>query len=192
MKSVLDASQLASIRLGQTLRRLRFERGSTLEEVARGTNISASFLSLVENAKSDIAFARLSRLALFYGASVSDLVVDEPPTRRRIVLSNEAREVPASPGSGVHFFVLSHDPQHRLEPFRVIMEAGARTDAPMMHDGEEFLHLITGRVRVSLGTGEEYILSPGDTVYFPSHIPHALENLDDSTSTIVGAATHRP
>ena len=48
--------------LGRSLRALRKERGLSLQDVATATNVSASFLSLVENEKSDITIGRLVRL----------------------------------------------------------------------------------------------------------------------------------
>ena len=52
--------------LGGALRALRRERKLSLGDVSSATGISASFLSLVENGKSDITVGRLMRLAGFY------------------------------------------------------------------------------------------------------------------------------
>jgi transcriptional regulator with XRE-family HTH domain len=61
-----------------TLRRLRTERKLTQSDVARETGISSSFLSLVEQGRSDITIGRLLRLAEFYEVELSDLLADEP------------------------------------------------------------------------------------------------------------------
>jgi transcriptional regulator with XRE-family HTH domain len=53
--------------LGETLRAIRVERGFSLGEVAEGTDLSTSFLSLVENGRSDISTGRLFRVARFPG-----------------------------------------------------------------------------------------------------------------------------
>src|SRR3954471_20515085 len=65
--------------LGLRLRQLRLARSLSLAEVAQATNISASFLSLVENGRSDVSIGRLTRLVQFYGVSLSDVI---PGTER--------------------------------------------------------------------------------------------------------------
>jgi transcriptional regulator with XRE-family HTH domain len=54
--------------LGRRLRDLRRSRRLSLAEVAEQTGISASFISHIENGKSDMSIGRLMRLADLYGA----------------------------------------------------------------------------------------------------------------------------
>jgi DNA-binding Xre family transcriptional regulator len=56
--------------LALTLRRLRAERGLSQSDLARVTGISSSFLSLVEQGRSDITIGRLLRLAEFYDLEI--------------------------------------------------------------------------------------------------------------------------
>ena len=56
------------------MRAARLARGFSLGQVAAATDISRSFLSLVENGKSDITIGRLTRLIDHYGISVADLI----------------------------------------------------------------------------------------------------------------------
>jgi transcriptional regulator with XRE-family HTH domain len=93
-------------RLGGRLRRLRRERGLSLGEVAKATEISASFLSHIENGKSDITFMRLERLVALYGASLMDLaaphqaVDDAGPGRLRALRRFGAAVSHREPSSG--------------------------------------------------------------------------------------------
>jgi len=65
--------------LAARLKRLRLERGLSLAQLSRATGISSSFLSLVEQAQSDITVGRLIRLAEFYDVELVDLL-SGPPT----------------------------------------------------------------------------------------------------------------
>ena len=56
--------------LGKRLRELRRTGGYRLAQVAEATGISTSFISHIENGKSDITFMRLDRLIV--GAQVSE------------------------------------------------------------------------------------------------------------------------
>ncbi len=73
--------------LGARLKSVRTARRLSLAEVSEATDVSASFLSLVENDKSDITIGRLVRLIEFYGISIADLLPGEAgerlPRRRR-------------------------------------------------------------------------------------------------------------
>ena len=71
--------------LGGALRALRLQRRASLVEVASATGISKSFLSLVENDRSDITIGRLLRLVNYYGADMADLF---PQARRRRIRSS--------------------------------------------------------------------------------------------------------
>ena len=70
-----DSTALQS--LGARLKSVRRARRLSLAEVSEATDVSASFLSLVENDKSDIAIGRLVRLIEFYGISIADLLPGE-------------------------------------------------------------------------------------------------------------------
>src|SRR5688572_18730681 len=64
--------------LAEGLRALRLSKGLSLKEVALATEISTSFLSLVENGKSDITIGRLVRLVNLYGVTLTDLIPPRP------------------------------------------------------------------------------------------------------------------
>src|ERR1700722_6780537 len=79
--------------LGSRLRTARRERGLSLSEVARATDMSASFLSHVENGKGDITFARLCRLVGLYGMQLADLVAASHPAAGRVVRAGEREQI---------------------------------------------------------------------------------------------------
>ena len=89
--------QLRLRTLGGTLRALRIERGYSLGEVALGTDLSTSFLSLVENGRSDISTGRLFRVARFLGVGLGDLLEMEPPRELTVMRADDrqAVEMPA-------------------------------------------------------------------------------------------------
>ena len=61
-----SSEEFSKAELGQKLRRLRKKaRRIKLQELAKGTGLSASFLSTVETGKSDITLARLQRIVQF-------------------------------------------------------------------------------------------------------------------------------
>ena len=76
----MDHETTAMLSLGGRLKAVRRARRLSLADVSEATDVSASFLSLVENDKSDIAIGRLVRLIEFYGISIGDLLPGEGTT----------------------------------------------------------------------------------------------------------------
>ncbi len=62
------------LELGTRLRSLRTGRGISLSQLGAATQISSSFLSLVESGRSDITISRLLRLSDFFDVDLDELV----------------------------------------------------------------------------------------------------------------------
>ena len=61
---------------------------------------------------------------------------------------------------------------------RVSFKAGVKSPHHN-HAGEEIISVISGRLRVIDGD-ETFDIGPGDSVRFPSHMPHQIEALEDT------------
>lgn len=73
---------------------------------------------------------------------------------------------------------LLRSPEHKspLHPMLVTFSPHSRSgDTPHFHAGEEFLTLLKGRLDFVLGD-QTYVLRAGDSLTFPSVIPHAWRN----------------
>jgi transcriptional regulator with XRE-family HTH domain len=150
-------------RLGARLRRLRRERGLSLGDVAKATDISQSFLSHVENGKSDITFMRLERVIGFYGASLADLVGPHP-ANDRVVRASETERVEL-PGTHATFALLAPDTKRSMMPILVTYEPGGGSNEPFRTASEEFIHVFKGAIQITFDDGEEIELAKGDSIY---------------------------
>ena len=59
---------------GKKLKKLRAERGITLQSVSNATGLSVSFLSLVENGKSGISFSNMQKVLKCFDSTIHDLI----------------------------------------------------------------------------------------------------------------------
>ena len=123
---------------GSALRAARTAKSLSLSDVAAATSISPSFLSLVENGKSDITIGRLVRLVTFYGIHLGDLVPVEPAAEPDLVRKSEQRTLP-SPAEGIQFRLLAPSVQGVMMPMIVEFEPSAHLAEFGRHAGEEFL-----------------------------------------------------
>lgn len=158
---------------GAALRAQRRDRRLSLQEVSTATGISASFLSLVENDKSDITLGRLMKLAAFYDVHVSDLLPDGVG-RDPIVIRTVDRKHIASPSEGIDIYLLGPDSERRMLPLYARFAPGGRPAEFSQHEGEEYVHVLSGTISIEMEGHENVVLERGDGAYYRADRPHRL------------------
>ena len=158
--------------LGTRLRTLRTERGLSLSQLEAATNISSSFLSLVEGGKSDITISRLVRLADFFDVELGDLVEGSRTERRPLEVIREGEgSVLASSTEGITTRFLGHQ-RWQLSPRVTDYEAGGTLEIAggeqaareILHHRELFIYIVTGTFEITVHGEEPVTLSRGDAV----------------------------
>ncbi|HEY2478009.1 MAG TPA: helix-turn-helix domain-containing protein [Solirubrobacterales bacterium] len=158
--------------LGTRLRALRTERGLSLSQLEAATNISSSFLSLVESGKSDITISRLVRLADFFEVELSDLVDGSRVDRRPLeVIRDGEGSVLSSRTEGLSTRFLGHQ-RWKLSPRITDYDAGATLEIgggeegarEILHHRELFILIIAGTFEITVRGEEPVTVSRGDAV----------------------------
>lgn len=177
-------SPVASQELAIRLRDLRLERKLSLAGVSEATGLSSSFLSLIENGKSDITFSRLYKLVQFYGVSLLDIA---PATNVEpaVVRAGERRHI-HSPSEGIDMYLLTPDTDRTMMPVIVVYQPGAEISEAAKHPGEDFVHVIEGRFLIEVEGNEPVILETGDSVYYKATLPHSTKNIGSGISSFFG------
>ena len=157
--------------IGARLRRLRTQRGLGLAEVAAAAGISVGFLSALERSLMTAAVGTLRRLARYYRTNILDFF-DVADSNTRLVRPAKRKVLQAGPGVRMELLAWGNKV---LEPhlFRVAPQAGSGES--YAHEGEEFLFVLRGELKISLA-GEEYHLKRGDSFCFESTTPHHWNN----------------
>lgn len=161
--------------VGAQLRALRGARRLSLGDVARETGISASFLSLVENGRSDITIGRLTRLVDYYGITITDLLPAPGNRDPDVVRADETRQL-HSPEEGTTIFLLSSGTDRTMFPMLLELAPGASLAESGHHAGEEFVHVLEGRLLLEVDAAPPHELGPGDSAYYASDRPHMFRN----------------
>jgi transcriptional regulator with XRE-family HTH domain len=174
--------------LGARLRQLRRSRGVSLAEVADGTGISASFLSMVEKGKSDITVSRLMRLVHWFGVSVADLVQEPDNAAVQVVRAGDRRSLKLA-DEGIEIQMLTPDGHHAMMPVINVYDEGGGMVDPTRHDGEEFIHVLEGRLELTVAGGDPLVLETGDSAYYRSDAPHSFRNAGDGVARFFGITT---
>lgn len=173
--------------VGQKLRKLRKVRGLKLRDLAQGTGLSASFLSMVETGKSDITLAKLQNIVQFYGITIGSLL-DSPETDR-VVTRTHGRSLLDSPAEGVKTELLVPDLNRHIEALLMTFAPGADYEGSLAHEGEEVIFIVEGQLELVLDGKERYILNKGDTASYPSIRTHKFRNVHSDVSVLYGVVT---
>jgi DNA-binding transcriptional MerR regulator/mannose-6-phosphate isomerase-like protein (cupin superfamily) len=157
--------------IGARLRNLRLRRGLRLATVAKAVGISVGFLSAIERSHMSASVGTLRRLARFYKIKILDFF-DVADSNSPLVRPRKRKVLEAAPGVRMELLAWGNTV---MEPhlFRIAAQAGSGDS--YAHQGEEFLFVLRGQLRISL-EGEEYRLQRGDSFYFESATPHTWLN----------------
>jgi transcriptional regulator with XRE-family HTH domain len=163
---------------GERLRALRAARGLSLAQLEGATGISASFLSLVEQGRSDISIGRLMRLVSYYEVDLGELVADIPPARHVDVhvLRSDDRAVFHSPQEGIDMFVFGRGLSWGLSPLLCVHEPNGSTTIDDTAGVESFVYVIEGTFRFDFGGAEPVVLETGDGAVYRSPGHYTVTN----------------
>lgn len=161
--------------LGKNWKAKREDAGLSLNEVSEKVNISPSYLSQIENANANPSLDLLKKLAEFYGESLLTFIKNEKENRDRVLNEDNTEGInPSLPGVIVKSLV--NKSPNILDPMIFIVEPGKGDPEKHTHNGEEFIYVLSGEIKVSLNEDEVYILNEGDSIYFKSYEKHCWIN----------------
>ena len=167
---------------GTLLRALRRERGMSLRDASRRSGLSVSFLSSVERGETGASVATLTRLTQAYRVTMLDLFKPGAGAGRRV--RPDERPVLELEGAGVRIEQLARGTSS-LEPQLFVLSPGSSSDGAYSHAGDEFVFVLDGGVTFWVGSGERYRLQAGDSLSFPSTLPHRWRNRADGESRLL-------
>ena len=178
-------------RLGWRLREERRSNGWTLDELARRSGLSKSYLSRIEDGDRHPSIAALLSIARACNVSPAALVGEEQSEQPIVIVRGD--EAPVNQGNGLAYQVLTGgDRPTAMQPVRISVPGDRAGDELYRHEGEEWLYVLSGTLLLTLGS-EEYRLGPGDCAHFDAGIPHRLNALDgrDVEAILVACAAPR-
>ncbi|WP_063740082.1 helix-turn-helix domain-containing protein [Amycolatopsis jejuensis] len=174
----------AEQRITKRLRELRLERGLTLEKVAAAADITPGYLSRVESGQRVPSVGTLVVLARVLDVSVADLA-SEGERGSPIVKRDEATTYGTRGAELMHLSPPSTNAF--IEATRVTLRGRAIPPRPSRHGGEEWLHVVSGRLELVLG-GEAHTLEKGDSAQFSGGTEHTLRGAPDAEVIVVIAS----
>ncbi|MEC9197075.1 helix-turn-helix domain-containing protein [Donghicola tyrosinivorans] len=175
--------------LGARVRDLRKERNWTMEQAAQQAGLARSTLSKIENGQMSPTYDALKKLAVGLGISVPQLFT--PPQREQI----NGRMVTTQSGQGAAHNTTTYEHELLAEglrkksmlPYRARIRARKieEFDGWVRHDGEEFLYVLTGTIRLYTEFYEPVEMKRGDSAYYDATMGHNVVSTSAEDATIL-------
>ncbi|WP_030418545.1 XRE family transcriptional regulator [Streptomyces sp. SCSIO 75703] len=149
--------------VGPRLRQVRRERQVTLAALSEATGISVSTLSRLESGLRKPSLELLLPIARAHQVPLDELVgappVGDPRVRSQPIVRH-----------GRTYWPLTRQPGG-LQAFKVLEPRRHQEPDPRTHEGYEWLYVLSGRLRLVLGT-HDMVLTAGEAVEFDTRVPH--------------------
>ncbi|MFE9642731.1 helix-turn-helix domain-containing protein [Streptomyces sp. NPDC006365] len=156
--------------VGPRLRRIRKERGATLAGLSEATGISVSTLSRLESGLRKPSLELLLPIARAHQVPLDELVGAPPVGDPRV------RSKPIVRGGRTHW-PLTRQPGGLLA-YKVLEPARSVEPDPRVHEGYEWMYVLSGRLRLVLGD-HDVVLGPGEAAEFDTRVPHWFGSTGD-------------
>lgn len=159
--------------IGNKLRRLRKIKKISLKQLAEDTNMSYSYLSGLENGKHSITINNLQRLSAYFNVDIIHFFNVENGEDAVLVRKDDKDVI--STEDGISFQILTNSTSQNLQISIVKQPPNTPTEKKLHHHekGEEFIHIIKGKLSVIVGDNE-YTLTTGDSVLYKSNVDHVM------------------
>jgi len=188
--------------IGRRLAAYRAERGLRVAELAREIGVTPSLISQIERGQSRPSVSTLFALAQALDVAVDaffrEPVAVSPPNAAGAAVPAAAQaEPPAGVGQhlaearyvvrqgnratidiegGVRWERLTPETMPHLDFFELVYGPGSVSNPTLYsHPGTEMVLMLSGGLDISVGF-ETYGLAPGDSMEFPSSLPHRYAN----------------
>lgn len=172
----------ALAQLSKRVRAWREELGFSLHELAARSDVAASTIQKVETGQMVPSIAVLLKIARGLERRPAELVSDASEEAEVVVTRAKHHPTISSP-SRMRVERLSGDLfDPAIEVWRGQLEPGHGSGkGTYAYEGEEVVVCEEGEISFEVG-GEEYVLTPGDTLHFKAGIPHRWWNSGSRTA----------
>lgn len=150
--------------VGQNVRRVRKERGMTIQQLAESADVSRRMLTQIELGQANPSLIILDKIARALSTDFSGLVATAEPEAMSVVTASEVNEVWSSTGGSSGSLHVSALERGGPELWTWRLAPGDRYDAePDVAGSEELYYVIRGELTVETPDAGTAVLRTGDS-----------------------------
>ena len=168
--------------IGKNIRKKRKQKKMNLKDLAKVVDISAPFLSQIENGKVNFCLNDLVLIGNALNVSISSFFIDSEKSRTRLVRKNDIVWKPLS-GSTTEAVLMKSLTDFEVSIIQI--PEGQNTGLKNCHDGSELCFVTEGELEIELENKGIHFLRTGDACYFDAKIPHRWVNNKSEKAEII-------
>ena len=172
-----DADQDLAPVVGKNLRRLRSQRGLSLERLAKASGVSRAMLGQIELGQSAPTINVLWKIARALDLPFSALISMTGGAGTRLMRAREAKRLTSHDGRFASRALFPFDAPRRVEFYELQLKGNSEERAEPHPPGTlENLIVTRGTLEMEVGT-ERHLLTAGDAILFEADKPHVYRNV---------------
>ncbi len=188
-ESAEPSTDLAPV-VGKNLKRLRTERGLSLEKLAQSSGVSRAMLGQVELGQSAPTINVLWKMARALDVPFSALITSSASSGAKVLRSEAAKRLMSSDGSFQSRALFPFDEPRRVEFYELKLAPRGSEKAEAHAPGTtENLVVARGAVQIVIGA-ETHELEAGDAILFEADQPHVYRNSGSSEAVLYLVMTY--
>src|SRR5690606_29895874 len=166
--------------IGGLLRSLRKRRGWTLKQMSEHSGIPLSTLSKVEHDRLSLTYDKLLQLSQRLQLSMSELFAEQDGSAEPAVTARRSSgriddAIRVTTANYDYYYLCPELRRKRMIPVltRVRAKSIEEFGELVRHSGEEYIHVLEGRMEVHTEFYDPMVLETGESVYIDSNMGHA-------------------
>lgn len=164
--------------IAQRIYALRDIFGYSIAEMAEAAELSCEEYEAYEQGDRDFSFTFLYNVARKLGVDMTELFTGETPHLSSYCVIRKGEGLPMERNRGFKYNHLAFLVKDRIgDPFLVYAKYNQEEDEGPIHlnyhEGQEFDYILNGKLKVMIDD-LEYILEPGDAIYYNSKHGHGM------------------
>jgi transcriptional regulator with XRE-family HTH domain len=165
--------------VGANLRRLRLQRGLSLERLSRASGVSRAMLGQVELGKSAPTINVLWKIARALDIPFSGLIRDQGVGGTVVMPKERAKKLMSHDGAFTSRALFPFDVPRNVEFYELRLTSRAIEEADA-HPPGTVENLVVSQGALELSVGDEvHSLAAGDAILFEADVPHVYKNAGD-------------
>jgi transcriptional regulator with XRE-family HTH domain len=179
--------------LGRRVKKLRTDRGWSLEDLSNTSGVSRSMLSEIEREKANPTLTVTFRIARAFGMTLQDLIqsAEDAKSKVQVIRATDSAQIYRADKQCEIRTLSPINLEKDVELYQLKLKPGGALRSQAHFEGaREFITVQDGSVRVESDQDTE-TLSKGDSGTYRADVPHAIVNTSKGASVVILVVIYR-
>lgn len=173
--------------VGERIRQRRKELGYSLRELGARTNLTASFLSQVENGQCSPSLSSLQRIAIALEVPMFAFL-DTAPSLNPVIRADDRPQLQTA-DADISYELLSRDLSGQLMAVLIRIRPGGRRIAERLpKPTDELMYVLSGQLSITLDD-QTHTLGPGDSIGYKGRSLREFAAAGDEETLVICCIT---